>query len=126
MTPDEMGVEMRRLSDLIDRGVTALREQSEKLAAAEHDYRQAKAEAWITVERRTFDDEKRLAAEIEAEVNGRCAEHRQARDLAEGMRQAALESLRSRRTQLSALQSLLAAHREEAGFARTEPREMAA
>lgn len=126
MTLDDFAAEAKRLSDRIDRGVAALREQSEKLAAAERDYRQAKAEAWVTVEHRTFDDQKRLAAEIEAEVDGRCAEYRHARDLAEGMRQAALESVRSRRTQLSALQSLLAAHREEAGFARTEPREMAA
>jgi hypothetical protein len=47
---------------------------------------------------------------------------RHRRDLADGQRLAALEACRSRRTQLSALQSLLAAHKSEADFARTGPR----
>lgn len=121
MNPDELAAEMRRLSDLIDKGVTVLREQADALAMAENVYRQAKANAWVTVERHTYEGEKRLADEIKAEVDGRCAELREARDRAEGMRQAALESLRSRRTQLSALQSLMASHREEAAFTRTGP-----
>ena len=109
----EVSAEMRRLSRLIDQGLAALRDQSRELADAESEYRQAKAAAWLTVEG--------TVSEREAAVNGKTAGERHRRDLADGMRRAALEAVRSRRTQVSALQSLLAADREEAAFARTGP-----
>lgn len=49
------------------------------------------------------------------------ADARRVRDLAEGMRQAGLEAVRSRRAQISALQSLLSADRSEMEIARTGP-----
>jgi hypothetical protein len=106
--------EARRLSGLIDSGLSALRQQARALAAAEQEYRKAVAKAWLGAPEGT-------AGAREAWVQGECADLRHARDLADGMRQAPLEAVRSRRTQVSALQSLLAAHREEAGLARFGP-----
>lgn len=105
--------EARRLSALIDRGVEALRNSADELAAAENAYRLAKAKAWVMVQ---ADDA--LAKHKEAHVDGITADLRMARDIAEGQRQAALEALRSRRIQLSALQSVLAATRSEMEMAR--------
>lgn len=114
-------VEMRRLSRLIDQGVDAMREQAQSYAEAEHTYRKAKAAAWIEAPRAAADGSKVTAGEREAWVHGATAAERQARDVAEGMRQAALEAVRSRRTQLSAWQSYLAAGREEMGMGRYGP-----
>lgn len=111
MLLEEMMTEARRLSGLIDAGVRALHESAQQVAHAEHAYRKAKAAAWLTV-----DGE--LAKDREAQVDAVTADLRRDRDLAEGGRLAALEALRSRRTQLSALQSLLAATRSEMEMAR--------
>lgn len=113
--PDLEGLagEARRLSGLIDKGVAALRAAAIAYAEAEHEYRAAKAVAYLQTEG--------TVAEREAVVYGLVGNLRRARDLADGERLAALEAVRSRRTQLSALQSLLAAHRSEADFARVGP-----
>lgn len=108
--------EMVRLSGLLDDALSYMRRQTVELANAEEAYRQEKAAAWLRVER-----ESTTAAEREALVNGTTAGARKARDLAEGMRQAALEAVRSRRTQISAMQSLLNADRAEAEIANYGP-----
>lgn len=110
----EAEVEVRRLSGLLDNGLATVRETSAALAAAERDYRKARAESWLTVEG--------TAAFREAQVDGLTADLRYARDLAEGTRRAALESVRSRQTQISAIQTLLSAHRAEAEIAGRGPR----
>lgn len=102
----DLVAEARRLSVLIDRGVDALREASEQLARAENAYRHAKAKAWLTA-----DGE--LAKERESYVDAMTADLRMVRDMHEGTRQASLEALRSRRAQVSAIQSILAATRSE-------------
>lgn len=112
MTLPELEAEMKRLSRLIDQGLAALRDQSHELADAENEYRKHVAMAWLQAPEGTV-------PQREAWVQGQTADLRHRRDLADGLRTAALEAIRSRRTQLSALQSLLAAHREEAGFDRT-------
>lgn len=104
-------VEARRLSTLIDKGVEALRESSREVAEAENAYRHAKARAWVTVEGD-------LAREREAHVDAATADMRMLRDLAEAKRASALEALRSRRAQLSALQSILNVQRSEIELAR--------
>jgi hypothetical protein len=111
--PDLMA-EALRLSALLDKGVQALRQASLDFANAEHDYRRAKSEAYLTSEG--------TVGEREAQTYAVVGDLRHARDLADGLRSAALEAVRSRRTQLSAIQSLLAAHKSEADFARTGPR----
>jgi hypothetical protein len=113
MDLETLAGEARRLSSLIDRGVQALLASSVKLADAEHEYRLAKARAYLATVG--------TVAEREAETYGAVGDLRRARDLADGERLAALEAIRSRRTQLSALQSLLAAYRSEADLARTGP-----
>lgn len=116
MTPAEAAEEMRRLSTQLDKGLSALREAGDDLANAEHAYRHARARAWLEL-----DLTGTTAKEKEDLVNAATADARLGRDSADGLRQAALEAVRSRRTQISALQSLLAADRAEAEFARTAP-----
>lgn len=113
-TLDDMADEMARLSRLLDQGLQALRDQAHELAEKERDYRRLTAEAWLVAPEGSVPSR-------EAWVHGHTADARFARDLSDGMRTAALEAVRSRRTQVSALQSLLAAHRAEADFARTGP-----
>lgn len=111
--------EMRRLSSLLDAGLEALRRFAREYADTEAEYRRVQATAWLAAPRRTPDGEKITAGEREAWVNGETRVERRARDLADDMRKAALESVRSRRGQISAWQSLLAAEREEMAFSRT-------
>jgi hypothetical protein len=106
--------EVNRLSTLIDEGIKALSRFAREAAESEHDYRKAKAIAWQIAPPGTVPMR-------EAWVDAETAEQRLRLDLAEGSRSAALEAVRSRRQQLSAVQSLLAAHKAEAEFARTGP-----
>lgn len=106
--------ELFRLSDLLDSGLDFLRGKATELAVCEHDYRLARAEAWGSTTG--------TAKQREDAVNALTAEQRLARDSAEHLRQAALESIRSRRTQISALQTLLGAHKAEGELAKYGPR----
>lgn len=115
MNLPELTAELLRLSALLDDALGYLRRSTVEYAEAEHAYREAKARAWIEVPPGTV-------AEREARINGATAGLRKTRDLADGMRHAAIEAVRSRRAQLSAIQTLSNAHREEAALARTEPR----
>jgi hypothetical protein len=105
--------EMWRLSDEIEAALTHLRETSHAYAVAEHEYRQARSYAWM----RTHG----TISDREAQVEMRCGDLRHERDLTDNLRTSAMESLRSRRAQLSALQSLMGAMRAEAEFVRTGP-----
>ena len=109
-TMTDLVIEARRLSDLLDKGVSALRQSSIDYAHAEHQYRHEHALAYLTTEG--------TVAEREAKTYALVGELRRDRDIADGVRSAALEAVRARRTQLSALQSLLAAHRSETELAR--------
>ena len=106
--------EIDRLSLLIDEGIKSLVTAAHEVAEAEHDYRKAKATAWIQAPPGTVPVR-------ESWVDSETADQRKRLDLAEGMRVASLEAVRSRRQQLSAVQSLLAAHKSEADFHRTRP-----
>lgn len=114
-TVSEMYAEASRLSALIDQGLSAMREHATSYADAEAAYRKAKAKAWVDA------PDGMLAKEKEAWVDSTTADLRRTRDVAEAMKQAALEAVRSRRSQLSAVQTFANAHREEAGLARTGP-----
>lgn len=115
--------EANRLSALIDAAIEALKNTSVEFAKAEAEYRKAKAERWVgcPMDDATVRAGERewTAARREAWVNAETADLRYRRDVAEGMRQAALEAVRSRRAQLSALQTFLNAEKAEAEFART-------
>lgn len=123
MNLSEAFAEANRLSRLIDAAIEALKNTSVEFARAESNYRKAKAEGWV----RCPNDEAGVkagerewtAARREAWVDSDTADLRYKRDLADGMRQAALEAVRSRRAQLSALQTFLNAEKAETDFART-------
>lgn len=106
--------EIDRLSNLIDEGISALVQSARDVAQAEFDYRKSKAQAWLEAPQGTVPVR-------EAWVEAQTAELRRTLDIAEGMRQASLEAVRSRRQQLSAVQSLLAASKADADFHRTRP-----
>jgi hypothetical protein len=111
MDLEHLTAEAWRLSQLLDKGITALRDAGIAFAEAEHQYRAESAMAYLETESGTV-------AEREAHVYALVGEHRRTRDLADGQRVAALEAVRSRRSQLSALQSIIAAHRAESELAR--------
>lgn len=118
MNLPEMQEEFARLAKLLDAGLTTLRTAATDLAQCENAYRKAKSESWATCPNDPpsvkAGEREWTAARREAWVNAATADKRQARDLADYMRTAALEAVRSRRTQLSALQTLLNAHKAEA------------
>jgi predicted alpha/beta-hydrolase family hydrolase len=106
--------EVDRLSKLIDEGIAALARSASEVAQAEFDYRKAKAIAWLEAPQGTVPVR-------EAWVEAQTAELRRTLDMADGTRQASLEAVRSRRQQLSAVQSLLAAWKADQDFHRTRP-----
>lgn len=116
----DFAAEFERLSGLLERGLSYASEKVLEYAEAERVYRLAQAKAWLEAPR-FQDDVKVTAGEREAWVMGQTADLRRDRDAADGLRQVGLEAVRSRRAQLSALQSQFGAHREEAALARTAP-----
>jgi len=106
--------EANRLSSKIDEGVRTLSKAAGATAHAEHAYRMGKSAAWHSQRDGTV-------PERAAHVDAATADLRLARDMAEGQRVTALEALRSRRAQLSALQSIAAAWRAEAEHAKYGP-----
>ena len=114
MNFDEMQTEALRLCRLIDQGVAAMVNAGEQLAVAEHNYRKARAVAWDEITDGT-------AGHREALVDGTTADLRMIRDKAEAARRGAIEAVRARQGQLSALQTLMSAYRAEAEFVRTAP-----
>jgi hypothetical protein len=111
MDLEHLSAEAWRLSQLLDKGIMALRDAAVAYAEAEHEYRSRNAMAYLETETGTV-------AEREAHVYALVGDFRRRRDLADGAKLAALEAVRSRRSQISALQSLIAAHRAEAELAR--------
>jgi hypothetical protein len=107
MTLTEMIHESERLSGLIDAGINTLVRASKDMAHAEHALRVATAMAWAEAPSGTVPFK-------EAWVEARAANEKLALDLSESERYNALEAVRSRRAQLSAVQSIMAAHRAEA------------
>jgi hypothetical protein len=111
MDLEALTAEAWRLSQLLDKGIMALRDAAVAYAEAEHEYRSQNAMAYLETESGTV-------AEREAHVYALVGDHRRTRDLADGQKLAALEAVRSRRAQLSAVQSILSAYRAEAELAR--------
>jgi hypothetical protein len=94
-------------------------------ARAEAEYRRSKSEAWVRcpIDDATVKAGERewTAARREAWVNAETADLRYKRDLAEGMRQVAIEANRSRRAQLSSVQTFVNAEKAEMDLVRTGP-----
>ncbi len=88
--------------------------QVEEAAEAERAYRHLQARAFALCPSGTV-------PERDAWVKDYCADARFRRDLADGFRQAALEAVRSRRQEISLLQSVANAYKAEADFHRLGP-----
>lgn len=114
----ELTQEAYRLSKLLDQGLEHLRGAATDVAAKEAAYRRARAIAWQHTTG--------TAKEREDLVNAETATEREARDAAENFRLAALESVRSRRVQITMCQTLVNAHRGELELATYGPREAVA
>ena len=107
MNLTEMISESERFSRLIDAGIESLVKASKDMAHAEHALRVASALAWAKAPSGTVPFK-------EAWVEAECAGEKLQFDLAESQRYNSLEAVRSRRAQLSAIQSIMAAYRAEA------------
>lgn len=99
----------KKLSLANDNAVAEVR----KWAQAEHDYRKARAQAWVRV------PDGMTARQKEDWVNAETADLRYARDLADGLTRAARDDVNNKRSQLSALQTVGRLAQAEAEFART-------
>lgn len=109
---------VKELFKLLNDTLDELRENAIDLANAEHAYRKEKAIAWAEVPTAL---PKATVPEKTAWVDARCADLRLVRDMADNMRQVNLEAVRTYRTQISSIQSLLSANNEELKLARTGP-----
>lgn len=105
--------EMRERSYQIDAALNFLRSVIVKAAEAEHDFRKEKAIRFLAADG--------AVAQREAAADLATVHLRKERDIASGMKDAAMEAVRSRRAQLSAVQSVANAFKAEIEFARTEP-----
>jgi hypothetical protein len=117
----ELVEELREKLDNVDESIGELYGANAKYAEAEHEYRMARARAWIqTVEEYKSKprSERPTVDHIEAIVDLSVEKERFRAKLAEGIKEAAMESVRSRRTQLSAVQTVANAYRAEIEFSR--------
>jgi hypothetical protein len=100
-------------SHALDEAQAELETCVRRRANAEAEYRKAKANAYLATSG--------TVGEREAQVDKTIADERYAAHLAEGLAQSALEAVRNRRTQLSVLQTVAGAIKEEMRFERTSP-----
>jgi hypothetical protein len=113
VTPAQAQDALRPIVEWLHTANKDLRAQSEAFADAAHEFRQAWSAAYMRTEGTQGD--KKAQADLET------SHLRLAMELADGFRTAALERVRSARQEISAIQSLMAAYKEEAAFARTGP-----
>ena len=103
-------------AEAVEKAQTELESQTITYAEAERRYRQAKAMAFLNSVGKNVAER-----EAKAELESGISDLRFARDVAEGKKAAALEAVRSRRSILSATQTLTSLVKEEAAFSRTGP-----
>lgn len=115
LTPAECVSRMLDASTALDEAQRNLRDALHFEAAAEQEYREAKAKAWTEL------PDMGTAAMKEAIVQGQSAKARRVRDDAVAESKAWMEEVRNKRQVLSALQSVANSIKEEAALARTGP-----
>lgn len=103
----------------LDEAGDAYRDAMQAEALAEHDYRVAKAAKWSEAVRTL--PIKTTASHKESWVQGETAALRRARDLTIADAKAEMERVRNIRQELSSLQSIANAIREEVAMARVGP-----
>ena len=110
----EIEKEIMQRSHQLDAGINALNTAARAYAEADHTYKKLYAEAFLTSEG---------AGVMREQVATKAAlQARYEANLAEGVMKSAAAAIQARRAQISALQSLLAAHKAEADFDRVGPR----
>ena len=112
-TPAQLVELLFQVKTELDAAQDELVSASRDLPEKERIYRKGRAQAYLQVSG-TADAKK-------AQVDALTADLRFDRDIADGLRNAALENVRSKRTQLSALQTIANSVKEEAALARTSP-----
>lgn len=105
--------ELNKRLEMVDAAVLFHMEQALLWADAEHEYRRRKAIAIL--------ETSGTVQEREAQAEEKISAFRHERDKAAALREASLESLRSRRGQLSAVQSICNAVKVEMELGRTGP-----
>lgn len=118
MNPSELNDRLIAAATDLKDGHKLLEQRVTEAAAADHAWRVERAKAYA----RTSG----TVAERDAEVETATGDLRYAAKLAEDLRVAALEGVRSRRAVLSAIQSMVALSRSEMDFAKYGPQEGAA
>ena len=113
ITPRQLIEMMLQASRELDAAQAELTAATREAARAENEYRKARASAFLATSG--------TVGEREAHTDKATDRERYAAHLADGLRTAALEAVRNRRTQLSVLQTVANAVREEAALARTGP-----
>jgi hypothetical protein len=113
-TPAQLVDQLLSAKKDVDDAQDELIRYTKESAEAERDYRKERARAYVQCPAGNVDAKK-------AWVDATTADMRFTRDLADGMRQAALELVRSRRAQLTTMQTVANSVREEAALERTAP-----
>lgn len=110
ITPRDLVDELLRISKELDSAHDHLVQASRQAADTERDYRKMRATAYVRIQAKTV-------GEREAQVDLMCNQERHEAHLAEALKVAALEKVRSLRAQLSAAQSIASSVRVEAELA---------
>lgn len=100
----------------LDEATTELEERTIEAAQSRHTYNLAKARAFIKLEPKDSEGKTKTVQAKEAEVTLLCDHEQRECYLAESMRDAVLERVRTLRCDLSAIQSVGAALRAEVGM----------
>lgn len=111
MNGAELNTQILEAARILRESLADLEQRSIEYAKAEKVYRMQKSTAFLATTG--------TVAEREARAETAINEARYRRDMAEGLRTSALEAVRGNRGVLSAIQTLVNLHREEASFDRT-------
>lgn len=114
MTAADLNNHILRYCKLVDKGVAAHLKAQLEAAEAEALFKKRAAEEFLLAGEGSV-------AEREAKAESQVAELRQKHLVTAALAKSALEALRARQNQLSALQTIAGAYREEARLGRTRP-----
>jgi hypothetical protein len=116
----DVAARIRAYADLLDGALSYAKKAAAEYADSDDAYRVAHARAFVEAK-----DDGSTDALAKAKADLLTEGIRKRARLAEAMNKMAQEAIRSRRTQISAEQSLLNVHKSEADYGRTGPREVA-
>ena len=120
MNIDTLHERIETASNAIDEAKEDLDKAAQAYADAVREYRKELSKAWLLAPLMR-DDRKLTVPEREAWVDEQVADYKAEEILREYLLKSALENVKSKRSQMTALQTLASGERELAGFARTSP-----